>query len=128
LIQASVFDSCNNPMNNGMVKAGFKNGDKTEYITLVSRGNGIWEGTWQPSTSNPPTVSMYVVALLALPGGNTIGGQTPVISGTMKSGGTTPLVNNSVVNGASFVAQPLVAPGVLITVFGQQMADTQQPG
>jgi uncharacterized protein (TIGR03437 family) len=69
-----------------------------------------------------------VVALLALSGGGTIGGQTPVISGTMKTGGTTPLVNNAVVNGASFVAQPLVAPGVLITVFGQQMADTQQPG
>jgi hypothetical protein len=65
-IQASVFDSCNNPMNSGMVKAGFKTGDKTEYITLVSRGNGLWEGTWQPSIANPPTVSMYVVAAAPL--------------------------------------------------------------
>lgn len=123
-LQASVFDNCQHAVTNAGVNATFQVGSTKSSATL-NLVNGTYIGTWTPTTATPPQVSVQVFAV-ALLNSVIIGGYTPPITGTLTAG-TTPILNPAVVNGASFIAEALVAPGGLITVFGQQVTDPAAP-
>ena len=122
-LRVKVTDDCKNPLLSGIVSAGFSNQDPN--LKLISIGDGVWSGTWQPRSANPSQVQIGVTALDLI---KAVGGQSgsfgnPFLSGSLRSGAT-PVVNSGVLNAASFVTKPLVAPGGLITVFGLQLANT----
>jgi uncharacterized protein (TIGR03437 family) len=75
--------------------------------------------------ANPPSVSIYVSAYNNTPPPNRLGGETkPFLSGTLVTRSTTPVVRSGVQNAATLDTKPLVAPGGLISVFGEQLADS----
>src|SRR5262249_15472897 len=53
----------------------------------------------------------------------TIGGEAE-LSGSIRPGGSTPIVNSGVLNAASYIAKPMVAPGALISIFGEHLSDS----
>jgi uncharacterized protein (TIGR03437 family) len=109
-------------MTSGLVVASFSNGDP--QVNLVHIGNGAWSGTWQPKKAAQGQVRVSLTAF-SVQGQNTLGGQTD-LTGTVRAGATTPLVfTGAVLNAASFVARAPAAPGSLISIFGQQLADGQ---
>ncbi len=117
-LDMQVTDGCGNllgPQNAG-VKATFSNGDS---VPLVNIGNGIWQGSWRPSSAG--TVQMQVTAFASGSNGNVLSGQSPVLTASV-SGAVTPVVS-AVAHAASAQALP-IAPGGLITIYGQNLADT----
>ena len=119
-LQVRIVDSCGSPLTSGMVVATFSNSDP--QINLVHIGNGTWSGTWQPKNAAQNQVQ---IGLTAIQGQTRLGGQA-ILSGTVHPGAPTPLVySGSVLNAASFAARAPVAPGSLISIFGQQLADGQ---
>ncbi|MDP3001286.1 MAG: hypothetical protein Q8N47_27635 [Bryobacterales bacterium] len=121
-LQVKVVDDCGNPLGKagGVVVARFDNGDPV--LNLVPLGNGIWSGTWQPKSITQPRVNIVVTALL-VQGGVRVAGQSKTLPGSIRLGATRPMVEpGRTVNAASFQAQPLVAPGSLISVFGRNLA------
>src|SRR5262249_15405324 len=67
-----------------LVVAHFSNGDPDLNLTPI--GNGLWSATWQPKTAGP--VSFDVFAILRFPQGLQVGGQTPIVSGTIAPAGS----------------------------------------
>ena len=122
-VQISVKDNCGTAMQTGGVTLSFSNGDPS--LSLKQSSTGVWETSWQPRSAVPAQVTMVATALETetLFGQNTFtvtlqpGGTTP------QSGGTTPVVSSGVLNSASLVSNPLIAPGGLVTVIGQGLAD-----
>jgi uncharacterized protein (TIGR03437 family) len=133
-VGVAIADNCGSPVVNGTVMASFSNGDPD--LKLLSKGGGSWTGTWIPTKASSKTgsqINMSITAIESVGLGTFVGGQTqaPLISGTPVTvappnptpATTTPAVNAAVVNSASFVPKPLVAPGGLISIFGQQLAE-----
>src|SRR5262249_8545096 len=79
-----------------------------------------WETTWQPT--NPSQVTMHAAALQATGNAGILSGDA-YFTVTVKSGGKTPVVNSGVLNAASLIPNPVVAPGGLITVKGTGLSD-----
>src|SRR5207244_2419239 len=100
----------------GSVTARFSNDDAK--VSLVSIGNGNWTGTWLP-THEQPQVGVAISCFAE----NGLGGQV-LLSGSLRSGARTPLVNpEGVLNAASFLGQLPVAPGSLISLKGERLAE-----
>ena len=124
-LQVKVVDDCGNPLGKagGAVVVRFDNGDPV--LNLVPLGNGIWSGTWQPKSTTQPRVNIVVTALL-VQGSLRVAGQSKTLPGSIRLGATRPMVEpGRTVNAASFQAQPLVAPGSLISVFGRNLASSR---
>ncbi len=117
-IDVQVSDGCGNLLGpqNGSVKATFSNGDS---VPMVNVGNGIWQGTWRPSTAG--TVQMQVLAFEPGQNGSLLSGQSTTLTASV-SAASTPIVS-AVAHAASALAEP-IAPGGLITIYGQNLADT----
>ncbi len=92
-------------------------------IRLNYIGNGIWAGTWTPSSASP-VVSLSARAV-SISGGMAASG---VVTATGLAGpavpGAPPYVS-AVVNAASFLLPGLVAPGTMVSIFGSGLADGQ---
>ena len=117
-LDMQVTDACGNllgPQNAG-VKATFSNGDS---VPMVNIGNGIWQGTWRPSSAG--TVQMQVTAFASGQNGSVLAGQTTALTATVSTAAT-PIVS-AVEHAASALAVP-ITPGGLITIYGQNLADT----
>jgi len=118
-LEAQVFDNCGNPQVNGSVYVSFNNGDAP--VKLQSLGNGVWDGTW-PVGSTPASVTLTVAAQ----DGSAVKGQNQ-INGGLSAAMPSPMVfNGGVVNSAGLAGQT-VAPGELISIFGQQLSGGQLP-
>ncbi len=123
-IDVQVSDGCGN-----LVGPGGQNAWVTTYfahasVAMTHIGNGIWQGTWTPTTTGP--VVMYVDALV-LEGGNLVGGQTTALSGVVSASApasATPMVTaQGVVEAASDQGGVPIAPGGLITVYGANLSN-----
>ncbi len=114
-LKAQVVDDCGNPVNAGSVTVSFSNGDPP--ITLQSVTGGMWSATWvSGNTSGPVTITVNA----SDPARNLSG--TRQLTGGLGSPATAPVLQ-SAVSGASFAANLPLAPGSLISLFGQNLAD-----
>jgi uncharacterized protein (TIGR03437 family) len=112
-----VQDNCGTPMRSGAVTARFSNGDPP--LPLQSLNDGTWQATWQTGVTTGP-VSVHVDALdpqTHLAGFRDITGNP----GAQKD---PPLLSSaSVGSAASFVAYSPLAPGGIISIYGDRLAD-----
>jgi uncharacterized protein (TIGR03437 family) len=106
------------------VTAAFSNGDPG--TRMVHTTGGKWGTTWQPrSTASPVKV---LITAFVFENGSLLANQTQLTVG-IRTGSTTPFVDQrGVVNAASLTSNSLVAPGSLVTLFGQQLADPNSSG
>ena len=118
-IEVSVVDDCANAMREGSVIASFSNGDPP--LSLVSLKDGRWSGTWQPQSTNVSAVTLTVTAEIREQG---IEGSARLTSTFASVAGTPPKLSQAgVVNAASFESQTPLAPGSIISVFGEALSE-----
>jgi uncharacterized protein (TIGR03437 family) len=113
-----VVDDCGSAMGPGTVVASFSNGDP--QLSLVSLGDGMWSGTWEPRyTASAASVVITVQAQSSKP----VLMGTVQISGTLNPNQSAPAISNGgVVSAASFAANAPLAPGGFISIFGSNFA------
>jgi len=113
-----VRNDCGTPLNSGSVTASFSNGDPA--ISLQSLNDGTWQATWQTGASSAAGVSIHVDALD--PQLNITGSKE--VAGSLSSQKDPPvLTSGSVGSAASFVAYSPLAPGGIISIYGDRLAD-----
>jgi uncharacterized protein (TIGR03437 family) len=126
-LEVQVTDGCGNLVGPGggqsaTVTANFSDSEPAQTMTHI--GNGIWQVGWKPVKTGSVVVS--VLALLPAGGTGVVGGSA-TLSGTVSapsSTGSTPLVTAAgVVHSASGQGGVPIAPGGLITVYGNNLAD-----
>jgi uncharacterized protein (TIGR03437 family) len=117
---AEIRDDCGNPLSSGAVRVNFSNGDPP--LSMQSLKNGQWHSTWQTSRG---IGSQITVTLDANSPDQQLKGNR-VITGDLRSPQDPPIVDParvvSAANTASFV--PL-APGALISISGDRLAEGQ---
>jgi uncharacterized protein (TIGR03437 family) len=115
-LQVKVVDNCGNPLTTGSVQASFSNKDGA--VNLVPIGGGNSAKTWTPQN----LASQVQITYVALGGsGTTILGGTTTLTVSL-IGGTAPLTVG-IANAASG-ASNYIAPGGLVSIYGQQLAGT----
>src|SRR5579871_538226 len=117
-LEVQLTDDCANVVTNATVTATFSNGDPP--VPLVSLGTGIYTGTWQPQSSGAFTIIQISAQAPSLPTLNL----TPVAYGVNANASAPVVGQGGIVNGASFAAGAPVAPGSIVSVFGQQLGST----
>jgi uncharacterized protein (TIGR03437 family) len=119
-LESKIVDDCAQPVTSGTVTVSFSNGDAP--ISLVPLGDGTWAQTWVPQ--HPATA---VTLTLSASAGGIAGTATAVAS----VGGTSqppPVVApGGVVNSAGSAQLAAVAPGSLISIYGDRLASTAAP-
>jgi uncharacterized protein (TIGR03437 family) len=114
-IEAQVADDCGNAISNATVLATFSNGDAP--LVLNSFRNGIYSGTWRPVNPAAQTTVTLRASLAPLQAAEL---QT---LGQVSANPTVPvLYPGGIVNGASFAKAGALAPGSIVSVFGQRLA------
>jgi trimeric autotransporter adhesin len=126
-VAVKVVDNCANPMTTGIVTVSFSNGDSP--IPLFSLKDGNWAGTWTPLHL---TSTVVVTADASIPEQNNISGQITA-RGSLQANDQAPVVGcadpcagGAVVNGASFAPQAPLAPGSLVSIFGNNLSQGQE--
>jgi len=118
-VEAEIVDECGRPLAAGSVVATFSNSDPP--ISLAPLKDGRWSATWVPR--NP--AGEMKISLLAT-GDQALGSQE--ISGRVPANPGVPLIG-AAVSAASLGRNAPLAPGGLVTIFGQNLAErtTQAP-
>lgn len=117
-LEVEVQDDCGRPLKTGAVGVEFSNGDPP--LAMTSLKNGRCHGTWQTNPKRLSAVTVKVEAELPELG---IRG-TRELSGRLLSIQEPPvLISASVVSAASFQAHVPLAPGSLISIFGQRLSE-----
>jgi len=113
-----VVDDCGSPMGPGTVFASFSDGEP--QLSLVSLGEGMWSGTWEPRyTAAAASVVITIQAQSLQP---VLTGSVQ-ISGTLNPNQSAPAISNGgVASAASFAANAPLAPGGFISIFGSNFA------
>lgn len=126
-VEVRVVDNCGNlltPQTAPTAKVRVAFSINEPNIDLVHVGNGVWTGTWRPTTSSPGAVLMTVLAFLTNDPRHSGSRQLP---GTIQSGSRTPLVMpGSLRHSATFETNVPVSPGQLISVLGANLAEREQ--
>jgi uncharacterized protein (TIGR03437 family) len=117
-LRVAVTDDCGTPLQTGGVFFRASN-DSSKSISLVHAGNGNWNGTWVPPVTDS-SVSLVVSAFST--GNSPIGGQTPLLGGTIRSSGSGARPN-AIFNAASLKSGDQVSLGSWVSVFGDSLAD-----
>jgi uncharacterized protein (TIGR03437 family) len=122
-LEAQVTDNCGTPHMSGTVFVQFDNGDSP--IKLSSLNNGRWDGTWQTSTKQVSQVTLRVIAQnpQLLVNGMPISGENDVMGGLGAPQPAPVVLDTGVVSAASLVPQVPLAPGGLISIFGQRLSE-----
>jgi uncharacterized protein (TIGR03437 family) len=116
-VELRVVDDCGNPLTSGSVTASFSNTDPS--LTLNSLGDGRWTGTWQAQNA----ASSVSVTAAAATADRSVSGSAQVAGGLSKNANPPPVVaQGGVLNAASYQLQASLAPGSLISIFGQLLA------
>jgi uncharacterized protein (TIGR03437 family) len=123
-VEVKVADDCGNLVGassqaGAAVTASFSNRDSTLKLNHV--GNGVWRGTWRPVNPTPDgSVTITVTAFQAQ--GTAIQSNQIDLAGRL-SASTTPIVTSGGVVHAATDALVPIAPGSLISIYGQNLAD-----
>jgi uncharacterized protein (TIGR03437 family) len=117
-LHVKVVDNCGNPLTVGSVQATFSNKDTA--VNLVSIGGGNWSGTWTPRNSASQVQINYLAIEVA--GITTLSGTGSVNVSLASSAAPVTL---GVANAASG-AGAYIAPGGLVSIYGQQLSGTSQ--
>jgi uncharacterized protein (TIGR03437 family) len=117
-LQAQVVDDCGAPHLNGTVFVQFNNSDPP--VKLLSLNDGRWDGTWQTSAQQVSQVTLTVTAQNPV---LQIKGETEVTGGLGAPQPAPVVPDTGVVSAASLAPLVPLAPGGLITIFGQQLSD-----
>lgn len=114
-LQVKVVDNCGNPVTtNSSVQATFNNKDSA--VALTSLGNGNWSGTWTPQNQASQVQIIYLA--ISVTGIGAIDGQAQVTVSVLNS--AAPLTAG--VGNAASGAGAYIAPGALVSIYGQQFA------
>jgi uncharacterized protein (TIGR03437 family) len=118
-VQVRVADSCGTFIDTGTVVASFSNGDR--LLALTATGNGYWDGTWIPAAASAGAARVRIrVDAASLDRKLT---SFIEITGGVNPGAATPLITpGRVVNAASPGVSSALAPGTLISIFGERLA------
>jgi uncharacterized protein (TIGR03437 family) len=119
VLESLVRDDCGNTLDNGSVKVSFSNGDPP--LSLLPLQAGMWHSTWQSGNTSGP-VTLTVTATNAAQ--NLTG--TRVVTGGLGDLSPAPVLTGAV-NGASFAANTPLAPGSIISLFGQDLSNGTAP-
>lgn len=119
-LTAEVRDNCGDPLDAGAVEVSFSN--DPSIVALQRIGGGRWTGTWVPRTSTDQVVLKFNAADAT----QRLRGEQVVNIGT-RPRQDPPLVNpSSVVSAASPSPFTPLAPGALISIFGERLAEVTQ--
>jgi uncharacterized protein (TIGR03437 family) len=117
-VEAQVVDDCGANVTNATVVASFSSGDPP--LTLASLGNGIYSGTWKPHNSTAQVTVRVRADRPPLQAGESTS------QGVVTGGGVLPAVyTGGLVSAASYTPGQPLAPGGIISVFGQNLAAAQ---
>jgi uncharacterized protein (TIGR03437 family) len=98
-------------------------GTSTTDIRLTYIGNGVWTGTWIPTSAS--TVAALTARATQIVGTGAATGAITVNGVTGTALPNAPPAVSAVVNAGSFVLPGLVAPGTMVSIFGSGLADGQ---
>ena len=118
-LDAQVVNGCGNPITLGSVVATFSNGDAPVRLILV--GDRNWTGSWQPSSSDESQVRVILTARIS---GTAIAGEASLDGHLLPNPGLPILRAAGIVSAASFDRAGSIAPGAMISLFGERLADT----
>lgn len=113
-LESQVEDDCGNTLDSGNVTVTFSNGDPPLGLSSVS--GGAWQGTWVSGQTTPVTITVTAND----PSGKLTGSRD--VTGALQDSSPAPLLN-AAVSGASFAPNTPLAPGSLISLFGQNLAN-----
>ena len=119
-----MYNGCGALIDGADVSVQFTNGDHYQKLTWI--GNGLYHGSWTPT--NVPanlaqtSVSLYVTAQLL---GQTVGGGTLAIPITVVQQVKNPTLISTIANSASYSPTDQVSPCSWVSIFGQNLADSQ---
>jgi len=119
-----VKDDCGTPLEAGSVQVSFSNGDVP--ISLQSLKGGKWAATWQTGGGTAPVV----LKIQAADSRGTLRGERQ-IDGKLQAQTDPPVFEKrGVVSAASLQSFAPIAPGEIISIFGDRLADNvaQSPG
>jgi uncharacterized protein (TIGR03437 family) len=119
-LRVAAADTCGNPLTSGGVYVRFSDG--SNGFALTNAGNGNWTGTWVPANS---TGAIRIVATAFSFGSPPLGGQTPILAGTIRNANTPLAHADSIFDGASFKPGNQVSAGSSVALFGDGLADGQ---
>jgi len=114
-LEVIVADNCGDRVSTGSVVATFSNGDPP--LGMQALRDGRWSATWQARNAGVQDVTVTVSA--EAPGAG-LKGTTQVIGG-LRASASPPQVAG-VVSAASFAAQAPLAPGSMVSIFGQGLS------
>jgi uncharacterized protein (TIGR03437 family) len=92
-------------------------------LRLNYTGNGIWTGTWIPTSASASTT--LTARALEVSGGTTATGVATASVSVAAVGTSSPPAVAAVLNAASYLLPGLVAPGAMVSIFGSNLADGQ---
>ena len=129
-LEVKVLDNCTTPVTNSRpgasVTAAFTSPDPA--VPLIHSKDGNWARTVQVRNQNANTVTASVTAFVALPNGRFLADQVDVQI-NLSSGAQIPqIASGAIANGASFQLGGAQAPGTLISILGQNLADRAEVG
>ena len=117
-LSVDVKDDCGNPQTSGSVTVGFSTGDPP--MALSSLNNGTWQGTWATAKSGAGQVSLSVTAVnnqLQISGRRDV-------QGGIGSPKTPPAITQAgILSAASPASYTALAPGSIIAIYGDLLAD-----
>jgi uncharacterized protein (TIGR03437 family) len=119
-LRVAAADTCGNPLTSGGVYVRFSDG--SNGFALTNAGNGNWTGTWVPANT---TGAIRIVATAFSFGSPPLGGQTPILSGTIRNANIPLAHADSIYDGASFKPGNQVSAGSSASLFGDGLADGQ---
>ncbi|HYL76092.1 MAG TPA: hypothetical protein VEU96_17915 [Bryobacteraceae bacterium] len=114
-LETEVRDDCGATLDTGSVKVSFSNGDPP--LSLQSAQGGMWNTTWLSGHNTGP-VTLTISANDPV---RNLAGIREVTGGLGDSSGAPVL--NAAVNAASFAGNTPLAPGSIISLFGQDLAN-----
>jgi uncharacterized protein (TIGR03437 family) len=125
-IEAVVSDGCGNLVTNpqtAQVVASFN----TATVNMSHIGSGVWQGTWTPSAAGTVAVQIKAIlqsgAILAAGTSTSLIGTVTAMPASAPSGNAAAPLTSAVEHAASSAFGIPVAPGELITVYGQSLVD-----
>ena len=114
-IEVLVLDDCGRPVTDAILVARFSNGDSP--VALVSLRNGLYTGTWRPVNPNEQVIVTVRADLPSLPSVEV------VANGRVNANAEAPILfSRGVVNAATFASGQALAPGSIVSVFGNNLA------
>ena len=117
VVRVIASDDCERPMDEGSISVAFSNGDPQLFLNNLR--TGIWEGTWQQTSSTVEAVTLTAFANRRLSEALRIEGGAE-ITVNLNDNPASPPVILALTNSAGF-REGSIAPGMLMSVFGTDL-------